>query len=399
MPSSSEKPALDRHSGLAATLLDLGRCRDPKAWAQLLNQCGQDISRTASQLGGSQLADDIIQETFLQIRDCACRFRPTEFEADISAWRWIRRVTITTASHLQRTRSRQVRRDRRFGVNVSAQTPLAEPHQHVERNETAEAVRFAVAELKETQREVIVLRFFDGLGFESIAADLGIPVGTAKTHANRGIEVLRQRLQRTGLALSSAAVIGALEQISSAESAVNYSLGSATALLTTPLKSSISSLSYFGGMTMASKAALGLTATLVLASAACVISNTTGSRTEANPASRFHGKWSWLNHVKTAGLQIESGEIFALSENQVGLLTAELPLETTNPIQWISLRHVLFQLADGAKVRLTYDRLAASVSTSKDEVFYCKMTPALYAQMERLEADVTAQDKGKTPSK
>lgn len=51
-----------------------------------------------------------------------------------------------------------------------------------------------LSSLSRRQRDVIALRYLADLPEVDVAAELGISVGTVKTHAHRGIEILRQRL-------------------------------------------------------------------------------------------------------------------------------------------------------------------------------------------------------------
>lgn len=60
-----------------------------------------------------------------------------------------------------------------------------------DRLEERDALERALAELPEAQREVLVLRFFFDLSVAETAAVLGVPVGTVKSAAHRGLEQLR----------------------------------------------------------------------------------------------------------------------------------------------------------------------------------------------------------------
>jgi RNA polymerase sigma-70 factor (ECF subfamily) len=51
-----------------------------------------------------------------------------------------------------------------------------------------------VAGLPEAEREVVILRFADGLKLEEIAARLGLPLGTVKSRLHRALTELRRRL-------------------------------------------------------------------------------------------------------------------------------------------------------------------------------------------------------------
>lgn len=51
-----------------------------------------------------------------------------------------------------------------------------------------------LSSLSRRQRDVIALRYLGDMSEADVAAELGISVGTVKTHTHRGIEILRQRL-------------------------------------------------------------------------------------------------------------------------------------------------------------------------------------------------------------
>ena len=61
----------------------------------------------------------------------------------------------------------------------------------------------AVASLPDEQREVIVLKEYEGLTFAEIAEVLGVPLSTVKTRLYRGLVQLRQRLEHEGIRSAS----------------------------------------------------------------------------------------------------------------------------------------------------------------------------------------------------
>jgi RNA polymerase sigma-70 factor (ECF subfamily) len=56
-----------------------------------------------------------------------------------------------------------------------------------------------VAALPEEQREIIVLKEYQGLTFLEIAQVLDVPISTVKTRLYRGLVLLRARLEREGI--------------------------------------------------------------------------------------------------------------------------------------------------------------------------------------------------------
>ena len=60
-------------------------------------------------------------------------------------------------------------------------------------------VAAAVAALPEEQREVVILKEYQGLTFPEIAETLDVPLSTVKTRLYRGLGQLRLRLERQGI--------------------------------------------------------------------------------------------------------------------------------------------------------------------------------------------------------
>jgi len=69
------------------------------------------------------------------------------------------------------------------------------PAEPAESSEIAGRVRAALDELPVEQREVIVMKEFQGLKFDEIAGVLGCPVGTVKSRMRYGTLKLAELLQ------------------------------------------------------------------------------------------------------------------------------------------------------------------------------------------------------------
>ena len=192
--------ATSRGAGVAEILKRISVSRDPEAWQALLEGHGQAMLGLARRISGdATLAEDICQETLLQIRDDAHQFRPLSADADVDARRWISRVTCHTALQMLRARRRAVRREERL-QRERQQTPRNALGPEME---TLEAVRSELANLPEHERMPIVLHFYAGLDYQALSAELGCPVGTAKARVSRGLDRLRQRLAFLGLILAA----------------------------------------------------------------------------------------------------------------------------------------------------------------------------------------------------
>ncbi len=72
------------------------------------------------------------------------------------------------------------------------------PAQRHERFEMAQALEAAMRRLRPDYREIVVLRFQEGLAYEEIAEATGLPLGTVKTHIHRARKELADILASLG---------------------------------------------------------------------------------------------------------------------------------------------------------------------------------------------------------
>lgn len=72
------------------------------------------------------------------------------------------------------------------------------PAQRHERHEMAQALADAMRRLRPDYREIVVLRFQEGLAYEDIAEATGLPLGTVKTHIHRARKELAESLAALG---------------------------------------------------------------------------------------------------------------------------------------------------------------------------------------------------------
>jgi RNA polymerase sigma-70 factor (ECF subfamily) len=137
-------------------------------------------------LGNRDSAEEVTQEVFVKVISRAHQY---DGRAAVSSW------LFAIAANACRDRRR---RDRRAAV-----VPLDSVADLPARGEGAEsrmagrerraAVRRALEELSEEQREALVLARYHGLPYAEIAGVLGISVGAVKTRIFRAVENLKAR--------------------------------------------------------------------------------------------------------------------------------------------------------------------------------------------------------------
>lgn len=136
-------------------------------------------------------AEDITQEVFVYLWQ-----NPDRFDAERGTLRaFLGALTHRRAVDEVRRNSRRAAREERVGSDASNVDLLFEIGVNVERSQTADRVRAAVASLPEQQREAVLLAYFGGLTFRQVADHLGIPEGTAKSRLRLGLGKLAVLLE------------------------------------------------------------------------------------------------------------------------------------------------------------------------------------------------------------
>lgn len=130
--------------------------------------------------GSLQLAEDLAQETLARVCKDWSRIRRME-----APGAYAHRIALNLATSAFRRRAVE----RRFGELLPEPEGWTDPDAA-----TAVAVRAALQRLRPEQRKVLVLRYFLDHSLTETAEILGMPVGTVKTHAHRGLTALRDEL-------------------------------------------------------------------------------------------------------------------------------------------------------------------------------------------------------------
>lgn len=132
-------------------------------------------------------AEDAVQEVFVDVWKNAARFdesqaSETTFIAMIARRRIIDRIRYST---------RRISADSLDDVLLEPFTRADKAMQiSVEAQEAAEAMR----KLRPEQQQVLKLSIIQGMSHQEIADATGMPIGTVKTHARRGLMQVRENL-------------------------------------------------------------------------------------------------------------------------------------------------------------------------------------------------------------
>ena len=147
-------------------------------------------------LGSEEEARDVAQEAFLKAYRALGGFKR---EARFSSWLY-QIATNLCRDRLRRRRTRaavSLEEMEETGGAIVETRPGA--HDRLLQEDLARAVRRAIHALGEEQREVVILKEYEGLTVLEIAQALDVPVSTVKTRLYRGLGQLRLRLEREGI--------------------------------------------------------------------------------------------------------------------------------------------------------------------------------------------------------
>lgn len=149
--------------------------------------------------GDRQTAEDIFQETFLQVFTNLDRFRP-----DGRFRPWVYTIAANLARDEMRRRKRRKSMSLDEEVKAGEEATLmdfvdshaAEPSAAVDGRESTTMAAELLQELPETLREVVVLYFYNDMKYAEISESLGVPMGTVKSRLFRAIREMAAAMKK-----------------------------------------------------------------------------------------------------------------------------------------------------------------------------------------------------------
>lgn len=156
-------------------------------------------STALRQVNNSQLAEEVCQAVFVLLGRRAGSFRRNAFLPG-----WLFRTTRFVASRAARSEHRRRRREK----EAFEMQQLATPDDAWRR--TAPLLDEALSRLGETDRNAILLRFFNNESLKGVGTKLGLSEEAAKKRVARAIEHLRGFFARRGFTVSAAVLASVL---------------------------------------------------------------------------------------------------------------------------------------------------------------------------------------------
>lgn len=179
-------------------LLEYRTTEDAAVFTELVARYQRELfSYLRRFLGDAAKAEDVFQQTFLQVHVKSELFQPgRKFRP------WLYTIATNQAIDYQRRNKRHRRlsldqSQRSSGEEVGSLMEVvasqeAGPHAKAEDGEQAEWIRSAVGTLPETLQSAVQLVYFRGMKYREAAQVLSVPVGTVKSRLHSALQRLGQ---------------------------------------------------------------------------------------------------------------------------------------------------------------------------------------------------------------
>ncbi len=175
------------------SLIEACRAGRTEAFGELVRRHQDRLYPTLLRLtGDADDALDLLQDAFLRAFEKLDRFH-----GDSSFYTWVYRIAVNLALSGRRRRRGTVRFLGGGGdlIDPPDDPSVSDPTLPLERAERDDLIQAALNALADDHRAVVVMKEFDGLRYEEIAAILGVPVGTVRSRLHRARLELRERLK------------------------------------------------------------------------------------------------------------------------------------------------------------------------------------------------------------
>jgi RNA polymerase sigma-70 factor (ECF subfamily) len=162
---------------------------DPDAFATLYDLYVEQIYRFAFfRVGDEQTAEDLTSQVFLKAWDnlSSYQMRGLPFSA------WLFRIARNNVIDYYRTHKETASLETDA---VDKPDPAAAVDDRVERRLQTEEVHLALQQLTEDQRQVVTLRFIEGLSTDEVARILGKRQGAIRALQMRGLQALAEIME------------------------------------------------------------------------------------------------------------------------------------------------------------------------------------------------------------
>jgi len=182
----SDETLIDRLRGRQIS----GSLASAQAGEELVRRyCGPLLRYLQRLVGSDQLAEELLQQTWLSVLDHIDRFD----SGGVGFKAWLYRIATNKANDHWRFRSRESAA--KEGLKLATNQEGPDASFLLENSEQVGKLRQAIQRLPDNQRQVLLLRYYSGLKFVEIAQSLGCPLNTALGRMHKALAKLKQYME------------------------------------------------------------------------------------------------------------------------------------------------------------------------------------------------------------
>ncbi|MBL9138543.1 MAG: sigma-70 family RNA polymerase sigma factor [Verrucomicrobiales bacterium] len=179
--------------------------RDEAAFETIVERHGPMVFASARRQVGPEAAADVVQTVFLVLARKASSLRRSVV---LSAWLF--RTTGFVVAQVRRSEARRLRREE--GTVMTPTEPTSAEAHDESHQKLGLHLDEAIAALSESERQYILVRFFERRKFAELGERFGVSEEAAKKRVARALDRMRAFLTARGVALSSVALGGLLSE-------------------------------------------------------------------------------------------------------------------------------------------------------------------------------------------
>lgn len=161
---------------------------DPEAWVACCSRRFFPLARRIAR--DDDLALDILQESWVKILEVTHAYR-----GGPPACAWVRTIVANSAIDARRKRKAETREEE-LGQFERLEDPGQSPEAWAAEKELLEMLSAMLSVLPETYRQILELRYAQGLTTKETAEQLQISRANVSVRLNRAISMLRRRFER-----------------------------------------------------------------------------------------------------------------------------------------------------------------------------------------------------------
>ena len=183
-------------------LLELYQQGNREAISQLLERHSRRLRDYMRMLvKDNDVADDLMQEVLIKVVKVIDEGRYTDKGRFLP---WLLRIAHNRVlDHFRAQKQVKSVSESSAGFDILGSKNFAEPsiEESIILDQRAEEVRALVEELPDEQREVVKMRYYDGLSFKEIAEQTGVSINTALGRMRYALINMRQMIKKRNLVL------------------------------------------------------------------------------------------------------------------------------------------------------------------------------------------------------